>query len=158
VKLRALLPIFTPVVVLWALLQRWRALRRGSPLSADQLRIAAAAGVAHPERIRLWVMPRVPIPGGEWSDRVAARLGLPGSNVDGLTLGHAIFIRRGVVSPLLLAHECRHVHQCEIAGSLGAFLAAYMREVARHGYHAAPMEVDAREAAYRVTRQPGNAS
>jgi hypothetical protein len=145
--LRTLLPLFTPLVVAWAALQRWRAMRRGDALSAEQMQIATAVGVAQPERIRLWLVPRVPIPGGEFIDGIAARLGLPGSQVDGLTLGHAVFVRRDALTLPLLAHEFRHVQQCEIAGSMGVFLATYVRQVARHGYRDAPLECDARAAA-----------
>jgi hypothetical protein len=72
---------------------------------------------------------------------------LPAASVDGLALGHAIFIRSDAMTPQLLAHECRHVHQCELAGSLPAFLAGYLREVAHFGYADAPLEADARRAA-----------
>jgi len=100
--------------------------------------------------VRLQVVDRVPIPGGALVARVAHRFGLPGPDVDGLTLGHAIFIRRGALSQELLAHECRHVQQCEAVGSLHSFLGAYLRQVARHGYRDAPFEVDARNAAKRA--------
>jgi hypothetical protein len=150
---RALLPLFTPLVDTWAAWQRWRVLRRGRPLSKRQRRIAAAVGVVEPDRIRLQLVDRVPIPGGAWVGALARRMGLAGPDVDGLTLGHAIYIRHGAMSDDLLAHECRHVQQCEAAGSLHAFLAAYLRQVARHGYRHAPFEVDARAAAKRCVAQ-----
>jgi hypothetical protein len=150
---RALLPLFTPLVNTWALWQRRRVLRRGRPLSKRQRRIAAAVGVVEPDRIRLQLVPRVPIPGGAWVDALARRIGLAGSDVDGLTLGHAIYIREAALSDDLLAHECRHVQQCEAAGSMRRFLAAYLRQVARHGYRHAPYEVDARTAAKRCVAQ-----
>src|SRR5262245_8052127 len=124
---RALLTLFTPLVGGWAAWQRRRVLRRGRPLSKRQKRIAAAVGVVEPERIRLQLVERVPIPGGAWVDAAARRMGLAGTDVDGLALGHAIFIRAPALSDDLLAHECRHVQQCEAAGSLHAFLAAYLR-------------------------------
>jgi hypothetical protein len=151
--IRALLPLFTPLVDTWAAWQRARVLRRGQPLSPAQRRIAAAVGVAEPERIRMQLVDRVPIPGGAWLARWSQRLGLAGPDVDGLTLGHAIYIRDAALSDDLLAHECRHVQQFEAAGSLHAFLAAYLRQVARHGYRHAPFEVDARAAASRCMAQ-----
>ena len=144
---RALLPLAAPIVTAWAAWQRARAMRRGRPLTARQRRIAAAVGVAHPEDIRLLLVDRVPIPGGRWIDALARRLGLPGPDVDGLTLGHAILVRHCALSEELLAHECRHVQQCEAAGSMARFLRAYLGQVARHGYRQAPFEVDARDAA-----------
>ena len=124
-------------------------LRHGAPLSPLQRRVAAAVGVAQPERIRLQLVDHVPIPAGPLVAHIARRFGLPGPDVDGLTLGHAVFIRRSALATELLAHECRHVQQCEAAGSLHRFLRAYLRQVARHGYRDAPFEVDARAAAKR---------
>jgi hypothetical protein len=157
---RALLPLVTPLVVAWAAWQRARVVRRGRSLSPRQQAIARAVGVTHPERIRLLLVRRIPLPGGKWVARVSDHLGFAGPQVDGLTLGHAIYIRDAALADDLLAHECRHVQQCEAAGSLHAFLAAYLRQVARHGYRQAPFEVDAREAAGRVrrSRDPGSPS
>lgn len=151
--LRALLPLFTPLVATWARWHHARVMRQGQPLSQRQLDIARAVGVSDAGRIRLHLVSRIPLPGGRWVARVSKRLGLAGPDVDGLTLGHAIYIREAALSDALLAHECRHVQQCEAAGSLRAFLAAYLRQVARHGYRQAPFEVDAREAAMRCMAQ-----
>lgn len=146
---RTLLPLFTPLVDTWAAWQRARVLRSGRPLTPTQRRIASAVGVAEPGRIRLQLVERVPIPGGAWAASLSHRFGFAGPDVDGLTLGEAIYIRHAALSDDLLAHECRHVQQFEAAGSLHAFLAAYLRQVARHGYRHAPFEVDARAAAIR---------
>jgi hypothetical protein len=150
---RALLPLFTPLVATWATWHRARVMRQGRPLSQRELDIARAVGVSEPGRIRLQRVSRIPLPGGRWVARVSKRLGFAGPDVDGLTLGHAIYVREAALSDDLLAHECRHVQQCEAAGSLRAFLAAYLRQVARHGYRQAPFEVDAREAAMRCIAQ-----
>jgi hypothetical protein len=150
--LRSFLPIFTPLVMGWAAWQRRRVLRYGMPLTPSQQKVAAAVGVAHPERIRLRVVERVPIPAGRVVERVAGRLDLPSPDVDGLALGYALFIRGAALSMPLLAHECRHVRQCEEAGSLNSFLFAYLKQVAQHGYHDAPFEADARDAARRWSR------
>jgi hypothetical protein len=148
-RLLRLLPVFTPLVTAWAVWQRRRALQRGVPLTPRQRQVAAAVGVAHPERIRLRLVERVPIPAGRMVRRIAGRLALPSPDVDGLALGYALYIRDAALSMPLLAHECRHVQQCEAAGSLGSFLSAYLRQVAQHGYHDAPFEADARAAARR---------
>jgi hypothetical protein len=86
--------------------------------------------------------------------QLAALARLPGPDtVDGMTLGHAIFLRRGCeATPALLAHECRHVQQVEAAGSLGVFMARYLRQIAHDGYRDAAFEVDAREAAARAMK------
>jgi hypothetical protein len=111
------------------------------------MQVASAVGVAHPQRVRVLRVGRIPFPGGHPIDHLARQLGLPGLDVDGVTLGHGIFMRRDAATLRLLAHECRHVAQFEAAGSLRAFLADYLRQVSRHGYADAPYEVDARRAA-----------
>jgi hypothetical protein len=143
------LPLTTPFVAAWAAWQSNRIARLGSPLSPAEREVAAAVGVRAPERIRVMLVDRIPFPGGGVLDRLALRWGLPGPHVDGLTLGHGIFLRRHAATLRLLAHECRHVQQVEEAGSLTRFLADYLRQVAHHGYEDAPFEIDARLAAAR---------
>jgi hypothetical protein len=146
-----ILPLTWPLVALWARRHEARILRRGAPLGAAGLAIARSVGVVQPERIRILRVRRVPIPCARLLAALARRAGLPGPDVDGMTLGHGIYLR-GAHDARLLAHECRHVAQAEAAGSTAAFIAVYLREVARHGYHAAPMEVDARRAAAHHNR------
>jgi hypothetical protein len=43
----------------------------------------------------------------------------------------------------LLAHECRHVYQYEVAGSIEAFLPLYLQQIAEFTYDRAPLELDA---------------
>jgi len=43
-----------------------------------------------------------------------------------------------------LAHECRHVYQYEAVGSIAAFLAVYLEQIAKVGYWDAPFQQDAR--------------
>jgi hypothetical protein len=50
----------------------------------------------------------------------------------------------GHATPRLLAHEFRHLYQVEQAGSLAAFLPAYLQQIAEVGYDCAPYELDAR--------------
>ena len=72
----------------------------------------------------------------------AAGLLLP--SAVGLTLGHAVFIRRSHAGKRrLLRHELRHVAQNEAAGSIDAFLEQYLEQVVRYGYADAPLEIDA---------------
>lgn len=150
-SLRRVLPRSAPLVGVWAAWQQRRAMRLGRPLSPEQLQIAAAVGVRDGERIRLLLVERMPFPAWRLVGTLSRQLRLPGPDVDGLTLGHAIIIRRGALTPPLLAHECRHVQQYEAAGSLRRFLGEYLRQVAQHGYRDAAFEADARDAAARWT-------
>ena len=44
----------------------------------------------------------------------------------------------------ILSHELRHVAQYEQAGGIAPFLATHLANLAQHGYHDSPYEVDAR--------------
>jgi hypothetical protein len=143
--LRRLLPLAAPVVAAWARAQEKKILARGEPLAPDEAAVARAAGVREPQRIRVLRVERAPVPAARALAWLARRAGLPGPDVDGMTLGHGIYLcTQGRGSARLLAHECRHVYQYERAGSVGAFIAAYLREVAAFGYRDAPLEADAR--------------
>jgi hypothetical protein len=61
-----------------------------------------------------------------------------------MTLGYGIAIVEGQMDLGLLSHECRHVHQMEIAGGLAAFLPVYLQQIADFGYDDASYEIDAR--------------
>lgn len=144
-RLRALLPLVAPLVAAWVRAHERKILTRGEPLAPHEAAIARAAGVREPQRIRVLRVQRVPIPAARALAWLARRTGLPGPDVDGMTLGHGIYLCTQVGAPArLLAHECRHVFQYERAGSVGAFIAAYLREVAAFGYHDAPLEAEAR--------------
>ena len=156
---RALLPALAWPVCAWARSHERRIARAGRPLSPHERAIARQVGVVEVDRVRLAVVGAIPFPCNRLLDGLAAWAGLPGPGAtDGLTLGHAIYLRAGAAHlPELLAHECRHVQQCEQLGSLAAFLRRYLREVSRHGYHEAPLEIDARRAAraWLLAQQPG---
>lgn len=141
----ALLPALTPRAVEWAEAQSELVLGQGTPLDRAGLALASAVGVREPERIRLGVMPTVPFPDDPLLRAAAVEVGLMDPNTVGLTLGYAVVVVAGHESDLcLLAHEFRHVHQYELAGSIRAFLPPYLAEIVEFGYAAAPSEVDAR--------------
>lgn len=106
--------------------------------------MARSVGVAEPERVRVEIVERLPLPEDAALHAAALQAGLLGPNMTGLTLGHSTFICRGHKTRRLLSHELRHVYQYAQAGSIAAFLPMYLRQVAEMGYAAAPLEVDAR--------------
>ncbi|PRF38788.1 hypothetical protein [Burkholderia multivorans] len=133
-----------PDAIAWAEAQAARGLADGAPLTRPQLDDARAVGVARPERIRLATVERMPFPDTPALAALARDTGLLPPGTIGLTLGHAVFVLRGHGTRRLLTHEFRHVHQYEAAGSIGAFLARYLHEIATVGYGDAPLEADAR--------------
>ncbi|HHT9011991.1 hypothetical protein [Burkholderia cenocepacia] len=140
-----ILPSALPAAVAWAEAEAARGLARGAPLTPAQADDARTVGVAQPERIRVMAVDRMPFPDTPTLAAIARDTGLLAPGTIGLTLGHAVYVLRGQDTRRLLTHEFRHVHQYEAAGSIGAFLARYLHEVATVGYHDAPLEADARQ-------------
>ena len=133
-----------PKAIAWAEARAAEILAAGAPLPDFGRMLAHLAGVEHPELIRVAEVTSIPIPDDPELRAATLAAGLLGPNTVGLTLGYGIYIRQGHASNRLVSHECRHVHQYEEAGSIAAFLPAYLAQILSVGYAAAPFEVDAR--------------
>jgi hypothetical protein len=143
--LAAALPLLVPAAIAWAENQSKIVIEEGDALKEQGLALARRVGVRQPERIRVGVVDRVPLPDDVALRNAAIRAGLLGADTIGLTLGYAVLICRGhEAAPRLLSHEFRHVHQYEIAGSIAAFLPGYLEQILAYGYADAPLEIDAR--------------
>ena len=142
--LLSVLPQLLPSAIAWVEEQSHRAIEAGLPLDTTGLALAGRVGVQHPELIRTQLVEALPLPEDPALRQAALATGLLGPGMIGLTLGYAIFVVRGHMSARLLSHECRHVHQYEAAGSIAAFLPAYLQQIATVGYENAPLERDAR--------------
>jgi hypothetical protein len=145
VDLLSQLPLLAPRAVAWARSLESDAMRMGRPLAPRVVALARAAGVQDPRRVRIVVVDRMPLPDEPLLRAAAQQVGLADSNVTGLTIGHAIFVKRGRErDPRLLSHELRHVAQYEQAGGIAGFLAKHLVDLAMNGYEDSPYEVDAR--------------
>lgn len=135
-------PEIVPKTIAWAKAQSKSVLASGLPLNESGIEIARRVGVNAPERVRIQWVTRLPTP----SDPVfqpllnSTRL----ADMDGLTLGYAIFLVQERTNLKLVAHELRHVHQYERLGGIDGFMPVYLEQVARFGYESAPLEKDAR--------------
>ncbi len=143
-NLKAVLSQLLPGAIAWAEAQAARIGGSGRPLDAEEIRLARNVGVAQPERVRIVTADSLPLPEDPALRAAALQTGLLGPAMAGLTLGHAIFVRRGHRTRRLLSHELRHVHQYEQAGSIANFLPGYLQQIVEFGYAAAPLEQDAR--------------
>ena len=141
--LATVLPRLLPAAIAWAGQAAAAGAAEGLPLDESGRALAARVGVRDAARVRVHEVDAMPAPPGDLG-RIAEALQFLGPGTQGLTLDHTVFILRGRLSRELLAHELRHVHQVEVAGSLAAFLAEYLRQFAGVGYWNAPYEVDAR--------------
>lgn len=144
IDLQASLPAILPRAIAWANARSAGILAAGEPLSASGITIATAVGVSSPEKIRVLTVSALPLPEDPELKEVALATGLLGPGMIGMTLGYGIYVCDGHFSKRLISHECRHVHQYEVAGSIEKFLPLYLQQVALHGFHDAPFEADAR--------------
>jgi Domain of unknown function (DUF4157) len=140
--LRAALPEFLQLAVEWATATSANGAGTGTPLGARGIELARKVGVMNPEQIRVVAVDQLPQPAHPLLHQAASQVGL--LNGTGLTLGQTIFLCRRDGRAQLLAHECRHVAQYEMAGSIAAFLAVYLEQLVSVGYANAPYEIDAR--------------
>jgi hypothetical protein len=140
----SVLPHLLPSAVAWAEAESRHANETGYPLNPTNLAIAKRVGVLHPELIRIRLVDALPLPEEPALRQAALAIGFLALGGVGLTLGYSIFVVRGQISLRLLSHECRHVYQYEAAGSITAFLSAYLHQIATVGYENAPLEQDAR--------------
>ena len=124
---------------------RRKSLRPAFPSSDFERRLAHLAGVYRPELVRVCEVAGIALPDDPELREATLAAGLLGPGTIGLTLGHGIYIVQGHRNNRLVSHECRHVYQYEVAGSIAAFLPQYLEQVLSVGYAAAPFEVDARE-------------
>lgn len=143
-NLEAALPGLIPKAIAWAEAQAALVTQAGRPLEGTLLAVAKSVGVQHPERIRIAEVTHLPLPLDAQLRKAALVSGLLGPSTIGLTLGYGIFICTKHIDVRLLSHEFRHVHQYEAAGSIAAFLPAYLEQIAAVGFRNAPFEVDAR--------------
>ena len=142
--LAAELPRLLPGAIAWAEARSGEILATGGGLNALGIRLARSVGVAHPERIRVLEVTAMSLPEDPQLRFAALQTGLLGPNIAGLTLGYGIYIIAGHGSNRLISHECRHVFQYEVAGSIAAFLPVYLHQIATVGYEHSPLEIDAR--------------
>ncbi|SMC27856.1 hypothetical protein SAMN02745857_02997 [Andreprevotia lacus DSM 23236] len=138
------LPALLPQAIAWASAREAEILASGIALTDAELDLARRVGVQAPERIRLALVERVPMPDDPMLQLAVETTELLGANTLGLTLGYGIYLCQGARDARLVSHECRHVQQYEAAGGIAAFLPLYLQQIVRHGYLDAPYEVDAR--------------
>ena len=144
-QLAAQMPLIAERTIAWANGREADALKTGAALTHEQVAIARAVGVRHPERIRLVVVDEIPLPDEPLLRAAAQGVGLSQSWAAGLTLGHAVIVRRGFEKEVrLLSHEFRHVAQYEAMGGIGPFLVTHLKSLVEVGYENSPFERDAR--------------
>lgn len=138
-----------PLAVVWAEAQSQNILAHGRPLAFWQVAEARQAGVRSPGKVRILGVDTLPVP-ADARLRAVLAAGLLNHEASALTFGHDIMILRSRIGERrILRRELRQVAQYEAAGSIGAFWAEYLVQIARLGYWEAPPESDTQN------RRPG---
>lgn len=117
--------------------------QRGRPLVPEEIALALAAGVTHPEQVRVLVAERFIAPSDPAFAVEARKLGIGAASEGGRTTGHGIQLKpKYATSRWILAHELTHVGQYEQLGTAG-FVHEYLTELLLFGYARAPLEAAA---------------
>ncbi len=138
----------SPLAVEWAREQEACVLRFGSPLSERQMADARIAGIAHPERVRVLAVDRIPIPKHPELAAIARSAQIITDASRGTAMGYGILLRIDSWSDReILMHQLIHVAQHERCGSLEAWVLEYLttRRDARFSFGS--LEDEARERA-----------
>jgi len=136
--------VLLPLACAWSEEQERIILRDGVPLSPAQTTDAKSIGVAHPEKVRLLKVTRIPMPQNPALRDAVDAIQLISPHTGGLTLRYGIFIRADCWDDRrLLLHELVHTSQYERLGGFQQFLQQYLFECITIGYPAAPMEQEA---------------
>ncbi len=143
--------LLLPLAVRWAKARERHILKEGQPLGARAQADARAAGVAHPERIRILLVDMIEGPTNRFLRRAADESGLFSPAVQGIAYGYGLMIRRDCYPDrLLVAHECVHTAQYERFGGFAGYLFRYLRECLVIGYPDGPLEQEALRRAVEI--------
>ena len=134
-----------PKAIKWAEQHSQLIQEQGIALSEDQIRIAKQVDVSRPEQVRLLEVETIPLPNDEKLKEASNQIGFLQESMQGLTLGHSIYIVKGTYSNKLLSHELRHVYHYEVFGSIPAFLVEYLKQIVLVGYENSVLEQDAKK-------------
>ncbi|MBC2710185.1 MAG: hypothetical protein HGJ94_04035 [Desulfosarcina sp.] len=140
-----------PIAAQWVSAKEQVALENGVPLTPDQLSDAKAAGVRHPEKIRVFRVAQIPYPKHPILKAATDATRLISDHTAGIAFRYGIFIKSEFSSNrILLAHELAHIAQYEKLGGISPFLQQYLSECLDYGYDHAPLEKEAAGIANRI--------
>jgi hypothetical protein len=146
------LPELFPYIEAWVtgLQQHAIATGKSNPLYYPYTR---AAGVIHPEKIRILSAAAIPNPTHPRIAELAKEIGLLTPATGAITAGYGIIVRADSMNDLrLIVHELVHVAQYERLG-IADFLRAYIGQLNEHGYNEAPFELEAEIKTADILRQ-----
>ncbi len=143
----SLLKPFIPWATQWVKDQEKRIIRLGTSLTDKQQEDARRAGVKHPDRIHIMVVPTIEPPNHPLLVLASTFIDIIGPHTAGLTLRYGIYIREDCShyneNRNLFVHEFVHTGQYERLGSIAAFLKEYLVECIAPGYPLGRQEQEA---------------
>jgi len=145
IDLKAELYNLLPKAVAWYTEREQQVLQQGVALSPRLQALATRVKVVHPDKIRLELVDKLPLPADPELRAALTQIGLVGSAANAITFGYGIVIRRGENSSRQLSHQCRRVQQYERAGSIAEFMTPFLEQVVEYGLWDSPYEEDARQ-------------
>ena len=144
-----------PLACEWSRAQEAYILKNGVPLNLTQAADARRAGVQDPDRVRVLVVDRIPLPDNkELAD--AARLAQIITDASrGVAIGHGIIIRADSwQNRELLLHQLVHVAQCERCGDLETYVTEYLLDrSSSRDFSLGSFEDEARGLAHEICAQ-----
>jgi len=116
-----------PFASRWAKCQEAYILEHGAPLTKNQVSDARQAGVQEPDRVRVLVVDRIPLPDDKELADAARHAQIITDASRGVAIGYGIIIRADSwQNRELLLHQLIHVAQCERSGGLESFVNEYL--------------------------------
>jgi len=140
-----------PLASEWAAAKEKVVLKNGVPLSNSQMNDAKRAGVIHPEKVRIFKVPQIPLPKHPVLKAAAEETQLITPTAVGLTVRYGIFIHSDFSDDrYLMVHELVHTSQYEKLGGFLPFFRKYLLQLINIGYPEAPMEQEAIKMAEKI--------
>jgi len=140
-----------PLACEWAEAKEKVVLEHGALLSGSQIEDAKRVGVVHPEKVKIYTVPQIPMPKHPILKAAGEETQLITPDTEGLTLRYGIFIHSNFSDNRgLVVHELVHTSQYEKLGGFLPFLRKYLMECITIGYPEAPMEQEAIRMAEKI--------
>ncbi len=116
------LPELFPPTLQWVKDLEAKAVTFGKSIPMPYHHYANSVGVSHPDEIRIFPVPSIPLPSHPRVAELAKGLGLITGATQGMTAGYGILLRNDCEGDLrLLVHELVHVGQYERLGLQSSF-------------------------------------
>ena len=116
-----------PIAAQWAKKQEEFVLKHGNPLCSRHLADATSAGVKDPNRIRVLVVDRIPLPEDPNLAEASKRIGILTDDTRCMGFGYALIVRVDAWNDReLILHNFVHIAQCERSGGLEQWCREYL--------------------------------